>query len=388
MRKFELQLPTKIYFGKGQVEKLPDIVKEYGSRILLAYGGGSIKRNGIYDTVTGLLDGAGIYHTELSGVEPNPRITTVRKGIGICREEKISLVLAIGGGSAIDCAKAIAAGVPYEGDPWDFFCGKAQVKDPLPVAVILTIAATGSETDRCAVITNMETEEKKEVMSPALYPKASILDPTYSFSVPKYQTACGSADIMSHVFEVYFEGDEHFYMLDREMEGLLRTVVHYGPIACENPEDYEARENLMWAAGWAINGFFGAGGNSRWPCHAMEHQLSAYYDVTHGHGLAVITPVWMRYILNEKTKRRFADYGRSVFGLSGENDLEIGKQAIQCTEDVFRKMGLKLTLRDLGITSQDKFEEMAEKARDYSGLEGCFTPLKKEDIVEIFKRSF
>lgn len=388
MSEFVYNIPTKVCFGKGQISNLPDIINQYGKRVLIVYGGGSIKRNGIYDTVIKMLDDAGIYHNELSGVEPNPRLTTVKKGIELCRNDNIDLLLPIGGGSTIDCSKAIAAGYYYDGDPWDFFEGKANIGQTLPIVVILTIAATGSEMDGCAVISNMDTNEKKEVLVPQLYPKASILDPTYTMSVPRYQTAAGSADIMSHVFEEYFDGSVHFYMLDRMMEGLLKTVTHYGPIACEHPDNYEARENLMWAAGWAINGFIGAGGNSRWPCHAMEHQLSAFYDVTHGHGLAVIIPVWMRYILCDKTVERFANYGRNVFGIINDDPYKTANEAIDKTEEIFKQMGLKLSLRDLGITDDSKFDVMAAQAQAYSGLENCTVPLEKKDIIEIFKRAF
>lgn len=388
MQNFFYSIPTKVEFGKGAVARLPEFIKEFGTRVLIVYGGGSIKRTGLYDTVIKLLDDNGIYHAELSGVEPNPRVTTANKGARICKDEKIEVVLPIGGGSTIDCAKAIAAGAFYDGDVWDLVKDNSLITEALPLVTILTLAATGSEMDIFAVISNMETNEKMGLDSYVLYPKYSILDPEYTYSVPPYQTASGTADIMNHIMEVYFNGVEGTYMQDRVMEGLLKTCVHYGPIACENPMDYDARANLMWTASWAINGFIACGKMGPWPCHAMEHQLSAYYDVTHGHGLAILTPVWMEYILSDKTVDMFVNYGTGVFGISPELDkYEIAKQAIQKTREVFEKMGLTMTLRSIGIEDKSKFEVMAQQAVD-GGTDTCFVPLHKEDVIEIFNRCF
>lgn len=388
MQNFFYSIPTKVEFGKGAVARLPEFVKEFGDRVLIVYGGGSIKRSGLYDTVVKLLDDHGIYHTELSGVEPNPRVTTANRGVKICREENIDVILPIGGGSTIDCAKAVAAGYYYDGDVWDMVLDNSLITDALPLITILTLAATGSEMDIFSVISNMETNEKLGLDGYVLYPKYSILDPEYTYSVPKYQTASGTADIMSHIFEVYFNGVEGTYMQERVMEGLLKTCVHYGPIACEKPDDYDARANLMWTASWAINGFISCGKSGPWPCHAMEHQLSAYYDVTHGHGLAILTPVWMEYILNDKTVDLFVNYGISVFGISPELDkMEIAKQAIRKTREVFETMGLSSTLRSIGITDKEKFEVMAEQAVA-GGTEQCFVPLSKEDVMKIYELCF
>lgn len=384
MQNFFYSIPTKIQFGKGSVEKLPDFVKEFGSRVLIVYGGGSIRRSGLYDTVVKLLDENGIYHAELSGVEPNPRVTTANKGVAICREENIDVVLPIGGGSTIDCAKAVAAGYYYDGDVWDMVLDNSLVTKALPLITILTLAATGSEMDIFSVISNMDTNEKMGLDSYLLYPKYSILDPEYTYTVPKYQTASGTADIMSHIFEVYYNGVEGTYMQERIMEGLLKTCVHYGPIACREPENYDARANLMWVSSWAINGFIACGKEGPWPCHAMEHQLSAYYDVTHGHGLAILTPVWMKYILSEKTVDMFVNYGTAVFGISRDLDkMDIAELAIQKTREVFESMGLSMTLRSIGISDKDKFEVMAEKAVK-CGTEKCFAPLSKEDVMKIY----
>lgn len=388
MQNFFYDIPTKIAFGKGEIQKLPKFVKKFGDKVLIVYGGGSIKRTGLYDVVTKLLEENNISYTELSGVEPNPRVTTVEKGVSLCRENGIEVVLPIGGGSSIDCAKAIAAAYYYDGKPWDLICDFSQAKKALPVITVLTLAATGSEMDYYAVISNEETKDKFGISSPLVYPKYSILDPEYTYSVPKYQTAAGTADIMAHIFEVYFCGIEETFMQDRIMEALLKTCVHYGPIACEHPDDYDARANLMWTSSWAINSFIACGKSAAWPIHAMEHQLSAYYDVTHGHGLAILIPVWMKHILNEDTVDIFVNYGVNVFGISSSKDkMEIAAEAIQKTQEVFETMGLTTTLRSIGIKEKDNFEVMAQKAVK-DGLDAYSVPLSKKDIVKIYEECF
>lgn len=388
MENFIYSIPTKIAFGKGQVERLPAMVREFGQKVLLVYGGGSIKRTGIYGTVTELLKENGIEYEELSGVEPNPRLSTVKRGVALCQQTQVDVILPIGGGSTIDCAKAIAAGTCYDGDPWDLVLDNDKIKEALPIIAILTLSATGSEMDTFAVITNDETQDKMDLDSPVLFPKYSVLDPTYTFSVPAYQTASGTADIMSHVFEVYLNGNKPLQVQKGMMESILKTCIQYGPYCCQNPEDYEGRANLMWASSWAINGFITSGVGAPWPCHAMEHQLSAYYDVTHGHGLAILTPVWMEYILNEKTVDMFADYGVRVFGLDPSlPPMETAKKAIAATKKVFDDMGLSDTLRSIGITEKDKFREMAEKAVA-GGLAFCQVPLTVEDVIAIYEKCF
>ena len=247
MENFTYTIPTTIYFGKGQVKQIGDIVSQYGKRVLLVYGGGSIKRNGIYDDVTAIFKENGITYFELAGVEPNPRITTVRKGVEICRKENIEVVLPIGGGSTIDCAKVIAAATSYSGDAWDIVLDPSKVVSVLPIVSILTLAATGSEMDTFAVISDMDSNDKIGTSHEDMRPKASILDPTYTFSVPAYQTAAGTADIMSHIMECYFSNVQG-YMQDRMAEGLLKTCIEFGVKAIAKPDDYEARANLMWAS--------------------------------------------------------------------------------------------------------------------------------------------
>lgn len=385
MDNFVYEIPTTIYFGKGQVKHIGEIISQYGKNVLIVYGGGSIKRNGIYDDVTSIFKKSGITYHELSGVEPNPRITTVREGVALCRKEKIDVILPIGGGSTIDCAKVIAGAVSYEGDAWDIVIDPSKVVSVLPIITILTLSATGSEMDTFAVISDMEANDKIGTSHEDMRPKASILDPSYTFSVPAYQTAAGTADIMSHIFECYFSRVEG-YMQNRMAEGLLKTCIEFGVTAIQSPEDYEARANLMWASSWAINNFIKLGKIVAWSVHPMEHQLSAYYDITHGVGLAILTPHWMEYVLNDETVHKFCEYGKNVWGIDGGKDpFEIAHEAIRYTKEYFVKMGIPMTLREVGIVDDHYFDIMAEKACD--GLENAFVALTKEDIKEIFKRA-
>lgn len=283
---------TKVYFGKGHLSHLGEEVKNFGTKALLVYGGGSIKRLGLYDKVMNELNNAGITVFELSGVEPNPHHTTVNKGAAICKNEGIDLILAVGGGSTIDCSKAIAATAKYDGDDcWDLVTHKAEVTETLPIVTILTLSATGSEMDGGCVISNVDTNEKYGYFAPHNNPRVSFLDPTNTFTVSAYQTASGSADIMSHIFDVaYFSTQDEMDMLLRMQEEVLKTVVKYAPVAIKTPDDYEARANLMWASSWALNGFLYDGLSQATICHMIEHELSAFYDITHGHGLAIVTP--------------------------------------------------------------------------------------------------
>lgn len=350
MENFIYSIPTKVLFGKHMIEKLPECILEYGRKVLFVYGGGSIKKSGLYYTITQLLKDNEITFVELPGVEPNPRLSTVERGVDICRKEGIEVILPVGGGSAIDCAKAVAAAVFYDGNPWDLVEDSSLINKVLPIITVSTISATGSEMDIYAVITNEEKKEKKDLAGDKLFPVYSILDPQYTYTVPAYQTAVGTADIMSHIFEVYFNGVRDTYMQDRIMEALLKTCVTYGPVACRQPDNYEARANLMWASEWAINGFIACGKPGPWPAHSIEHQLSAHYDVTHGHGLAIIVPVLMEYILNEKSLERFVSYGTAVFDIDcSKPDMEIAREAIDKTRRLFEEMGLSQTLRSIGI---------------------------------------
>ena len=282
MENFNFCVGTRILFGKGQEEKLPELLRPYGNKVLLTYGGGSIKRTGLYDRIKNLLHEFEIF--ELGGIEPNPRIESVYAGAEICKEEDIDVILAVGGGSTIDCSKAIAAAAYYEGDAWDLILHPDWIEKALPICTVLTLSATGSEMDNGGVITNLKTKEKLGFGNPLLLPKASVLNPENTFTVPASQTAAGSADIMSHILEVYFD-TRRAAVPDRISEGLLKTVIQYAPIAVREPENYEARAELMWTSSLAINGICSTGKDCAWSCHPMEHELSAYYDITHGVGL-------------------------------------------------------------------------------------------------------
>ena len=389
MKDFVFQNPTKIYFGQNQLGNLGEEVKNLGSKVLMIYGGGSIKRIGLYDKIVAELKKAGVEIFELAGVEPNPRHTSVNKGAQICRENNVEVLLAIGGGSVIDCAKGIAAAYYYDGDCWDLVTGKVSVKNALPICTVLTIAATGSEMDCGGVISNIETNEKLGLIHPLLFPRVSFLDPTNTFTVSKYQTACGSADILSHLFDVYYfaDNDGKIDMIDRIIEEIIKTVVKYAPVALEDPKNYEARANLMWAASWALNGFLSTGNFQAPTCHMIEHELSAFYDITHGHGLAIITPRWMKHILNEETAPQFKKFGVNIFGVdSALSDMDGAKAAIAKFEEfLFKTLGLQSTLADLKIDDKN-FKAMANKACPNGELKG-FVTLTPKDVEEIFRES-
>lgn len=380
MNNFRFCVGTEILFGKDQENRLPGVLKQYGTRVLITYGGGSIKRNGLYNRVKTLLHEFELF--ELSGIEPNPRIESVNEGVKLCKEHQIDVILAIGGGSTIDCSKLIAAGVYYEGDAWDLVLDSSKITNALPLCTILTLAATGSEMDNCGVISNLTTKEKLGFASAHCLPKTSILNPENTYTVPKHQTAAGAADIMSHIFEVYFS-NHRAAVAERISEGLLKTVIEYAPIAMQEPENYNARAQLMWASTLAINGLCSAGKGGAWSCHPIEHELSAYYDITHGVGLAIVTPRWMRYVLNESTLDQFVSYGVNVWDFDSSMDpWDLANAAIDRTYDFFASLGIPMTLDEVGIDATH-FEAMAEHAVEFGGLAHAYVPLTKEDVVQI-----
>jgi len=387
MNDFIYDIPVRIYFGRDQLKNLGAELKKHGTRVLMTYGGGSIKRIGLYDRVVKEIKEAGLQLFELSGIEPNPRIDSVRRGVQMCKEHDIDVLLAVGGGSTIDATKFMAAGACVDHDPWDFLdLGKrAPIEQALPIVSILTLSATGSEMDSGGVISNPETKDKIGRQAPALLPKASFLDPTNTFSVTPYQTACGAADMMSHIFEVYFNMTPDLYMLDCFMEGLLKTIIRYAPIAMREPDNYEARANLMWASSWAINGFINGGKQKAWSCHPMEHELSAIYDITHGLGLAILTPRWMEYCLDETTVSKYVQFGVNVFGIDPTlQPMEIAHEAIQRLSDFFfNTLQLKRTFPEVGI-DETHFATMARKSVQGGTLPG-FKPLQQHDVEAIFK---
>ena len=348
----------------------------------MTYGGGSIKKSGLYDKLRNILSDFEIY--ELSGIEPNPRIESVIRGVELCKEHDIDMILAVGGGSTIDCSKAIAAGRYFEGDLWDMIKYRKSIDKALPIATVLTIAATGSEMNGGGVITNLSTNEKLGFGSPKVMPKISVLNPENTFSVPKFHTACGSVDIITHTCESYFDKVDAL-LQDEFCEAIIRTVVEYTPMVMENPEDYEGRAQIMWASSWAINGLLRAGKNDRWSVHAIEHELSAYYDITHGLGLAIILPRWLRYILSDETVDRIARFAEKIWGVKSVHDKFImANKGLDRMEDFFRSLGLKLELSAHGI-DDSKFEIMAEKAVRIGKLDRGYVSLTKEDVMEIFK---
>lgn len=384
MENFMYHIPTQVYFGRGQISNLAAAIKTHGTRVLLVYGGGTIKKMGLYDTVVSILRENEIPFQELSGVEPNPRVTTVEAGVKLCREHDLNVVLPVGGGSVIDCAKLIAAGaLSGSDDMWGIVTGKVAIGTVLPVITVLTLSATGSEMDTSAIITNLETHEKTGPANPGMRPKVSIMDPEYTFGVSKRQTAAGTADIMSHALEVYFNNVRGAYLQSRFAEAVLKTCVEYGHRAYNTPDDYEARANLMWSGSWAINGLLTKGAPVGWSCHAMEHELSAYYDITHGVGLAILIPHWLRHMLREENAWKYVEYGVNVWGIDGSlPPMEIAEKAIQATADYFTAMDLPTNLREVGI-GEENFEIMAEKAG--AGLKKAFIPMDKEDVLAIYR---
>ena len=385
MNSFVYDIPTKVYFGSDQLGHLGDELKRFGNRVLLTYGGGSIKKTGLYDRVTAEICRAGLELFELSGIEPNPRVDSVRKGAELCRREKIDVLLAVGGGSVIDATKFIGAGTFYDGDPWELSTGKGEIKACLPIVTVLTLSATGSEMDTGGVISNPETKDKLGRLDPHMLPKVSFLDPVNTYTVSAYQTACGSADILSHLFEVYFNMQPDLYMLDCFMEGLMKTVIRYTPVAIEKPDDYEARANLMWASSWAINGFVNGGKEQEWTCHPIEHEVSAIYDITHGLGLAIITPRWMEYCLDETTVSKYRQFAVNVFGIDeNEPPMSAAKAAIAKLSDfLFCTLGLKSTFSALGIDDSN-FALMARKACEGKAIHG-FKTLTPDDVEKILR---
>ena len=385
MKNFIYDVPTKILFGEGQVSNVGKEVKKYASRVLLLYGKNSIKKNGLYDEVLKRLTDENIEVIELSGVDPNPRIETVREGADLCRRYKLDLILAVGGGSTIDCAKGIAAQTKYHGDIWQDLCVDKKfhlLTEALPIASILTLAATGSEMNGNSVLSNPNENLKLGFGSYILRPVFSILDPVYTFTVNKYQTAAGVVDIMSHLFEQYFSPDKKGYLQARIMEGLLKTVIHYGPIAYENPTDYEARANIMWASSLSLNGLTSSGKESTdWATHQIEHELSAKYDITHGIGLGILTPYWMEYVLDKENVHRFVDYANNVWGIFGDDDFEVARKVIQKTREFFNSLDVPSTLAEVDIDSS-KLEEMAAGATRLGPI-GTMKKLEFKDVLEI-----
>lgn len=386
MNTFTWEIPTRVLFGCGQFDSLGHQAAALGRSALLVYGGGSIRRNGVHARALALLDAQGVRCAQLGGVEPNPRCSTADQGVRLCRAHAVELVIAIGGGSSIDCAKAIAAGAcAGDADTWQLVTGRVPISRALPVLAVPTLAATGSEMNAIAVISNPDTREKIGMRAPALRPAVAILDPELTFTAPAYQTACGAADIFAHALENYLSPVEDAGLLDALAEGVMRACVRYGPEAVRQPDSRPARENLLWAASLAINGLLQLGKNHPWTAHTMEHQLSAFHDVTHGAGLAVLLPAWLRHVLSERTAPKLQELAVRVFDTGAGTDALAGARAgIEAMHRFFRdSLGLPDRLRDIGVPSTDTLPDMARQSARLA-KPGGWSPLSWQDVLQIY----
>lgn len=378
--------PTKLYFGQGQIKQLSNILNKH-INILLVYGGGSIKRNGVYNDVMNQLKQLKATVFELAGVEPNPRLSTVRKGVEICKNENIDFILAVGGGSVIDCTKAISAGAKHDGDAWDLIKGIAPIEAALPFGTVLTLAATGSEMNNVSVITNWETKDKLGWSSPHVFPVFSILDPTYTFSVPLDQTVYGIVDSMSHALEYYFHRTENTPMIDGFIESLLRTAVATGPKLIEDLHSFQHRETMMYLSTTAFNGLLASGTDGGdWATHRIEHAISAIYDIPHGGGLAILFPNWLEHVLEEDPSR-VKKLAVNVFGVSteGKDDMEVAKEGAKALREFWNSLGAPSRLADYKIDDKD-FDAMVEKTFIKPGV-GTYKEMNDESVRDILNRS-
>ena len=383
MLDFKFISPTQFVFGRNAEESLVSEASKLGSRILLHYGGGSIKKSGLYDRVKNYLAEAGADFVELGGVKPNPSLSMVRQGIDLCRAEGVTGILAVGGGSVIDSAKAIAIGVPFQGDVWDFYTGKADAEKVLPIGIILTIPAAGSEGSNGSVITDETTQSKFAYGSDLIRPVFSLMNPELTYTLSPYQTGCGVVDMISHVMERYFTNTENVDLTDRMGEALMRSVINVAPRVFTNPEDYEARAELMWASTVAHTDIVGLGRNDNWASHQIEHELSAQYDVAHGAGLSVVFPAWMTHVRKENLPRfiQFATRVWNVEYVAGRED-EVAREGIRRHKAFYDSIGMPTSLSALGV-HDNRYDIMAEKAmRD--GPFGEIKALSKEDVVAIY----
>ncbi|MGG3691283.1 iron-containing alcohol dehydrogenase [Heyndrickxia ginsengihumi] len=384
MNSFTFHNPTELIFGKGQLSQLENKIDQLGSKILLVYGGGSIKKSGLYDKLQTIFQKKNCEIVELAGVEPNPRLSTVHKGIEFIREHKLNWILAVGGGSVIDASKAMAVGALYDGDVWDFYERKAVAKDALPLGTILTLSATGSEMNRGSVVTNWETKQKHGAGT--TFPIFSILDPENTFTVPKNQTVYGISDTLSHTFEQYFSHTPEIPLQTGLAETIMKTVIGNAKKALDNPEDYDARANLMLSSTLALNGLLAMGVETDWATHSIEHAVSAVYDIPHGGGLAIIFPNWMKYVYKEDVSR-FKRFAIEVWDVSpeGKSDEEIALAGIEAVRNFFNEIGAPSRLADYNI-GDDQLKVMAKKALPFGPI-GNFKKLSEEDVYEILKMS-
>jgi len=388
MRNFEFQCPTRIVFGKGVENLVGKEVKKYSGKVLFHYGSGSIKRIGLYDSIVKSLKVAGVEFIELPGVKPNPRLKLVRKGVELCRNNSIDFILAVGGGSVIDSAKAISVGVPYKGDVWDFYAGEAKPVEALPVGVVLTIPGAGSEASSSSVITNEDGWRKLSLTTELIRPRFAIMNPEVTFSVSPYYTACGAADIMAHVMERYFTNVRHADLTDRLCEATLKTVISNVPVALREPENYDARAEIMWASTVAHNDLLGTGRIGDWATHIIEHELSGLYDVAHGAGLAVIFPNWMEYVYKHRVDI-FVQFAVRVWNVEPDfqDPEKVALEGVERLRAFFKQIGLPATLRELGVP-YNRLEEMALRCTGSGSLKiGNFMKLGKNDVLSILRNT-
>ena len=386
MDNFTYCTPTRYLFGRDTELEAGKMARESGmTNVLLVYGGGSAVRSGLLGRVAGSLLEAGITVTELGGVQPNPTDALVYEGIDICRRESIDGLVAVGGGSVIDTAKAIALGVPYDGDFWDFFVGKLPGEVALPVGVVLTIPAAGSEGSGNSVITKTDGMRKISLRTEfALRPKWALLNPELTFTLPPFQTACGIADMMAHIMERYFSTTPDVEVTDRVAEGVLKAIIEEAPKVMARPDDYQARANIMWSGTLAHNGICGAGRREDWTSHAMEHEISALYGVAHGAGLAVVFPAWMTYMAQHQPQK-IAQYGRRVFGVTADDDTAAALEAVERLKSFFASLGLPVTFAQLGVSDPD-IATLVKKLHENKGEEiGGYRRLRAADTEAIYR---
>ncbi|MBP5404986.1 MAG: iron-containing alcohol dehydrogenase [Clostridia bacterium] len=387
MGDFMYGTPTTLLFGKGVIKHLPEVMAKYGKNVLLTYGGGSVKKLGIYDEVYKLLKDFHI--VELSGIEPNPKYDpSVITGAKLCKENAIDVILSVGGGSVLDCSKAIAACAKYHGEGWDLISGKVKAKAALPIVDIITLAATGSEYDCGCVISNTAINDKRGYQDELLFPAFSFMDPEYTFSVSPWHTACGTADAINHVLEQFFSAPSSLFN-DGIMISAIRSLMTNVKIALAEPTNYAARSELMYVCSWGCNGILSNGaGYSGWPMHSIEHALSAYFDITHGAGLAIITPRWMEEILSEKTLERFVTLGKGLFGFEAASEEAMARKVIRAFYEFFEEIGIPMHLGTLGVKAE-KIEEMADHilANDDTSQDWAYVPLDKAALIRILEKS-
>ncbi len=384
MVNFDYYAPTKVIFGKGAECNVASLVKEYAAKkVLVVYGGKSALRSGLIDRVCASLKGAGIDYLTLGGVQPNPRLSTVREGIALSRREGVDFLLAVGGGSVIDTCKAIGAGLKYDGDVWDLYIGKAVCQGSAPVGCVLTISATGSEMSNGSVITNDENLLKRSFDSDYCQCKFAVMNPEITYSLPKYQTASGCVDIIMHTLERYLSVED-FAITDAIAESIIKNIIKYSALALKNPTCYEARANIMWAGSLSHNGLTGCGTIGDWAPHMIEHELGGMFDVTHGAGLSAIWGSWARYVYRVKPAR-FAQLARNVFGISDSDDSAAALKGISAMEDFFCSVEMPTSLKELGINPSDgQIDELARHCcDDDTHTVGHFRPLNSSDVKAI-----